>query len=81
MFAGLTKLEALAATVAFTVRIDLYSVITNLDRTYLPEGSRQPAINASTARTRLMFCLAAAGVTVAPVEAFVIVIISTMIPN
>ena len=81
MLAGLTKLKALTVTVAFTVRVNLDSVITDLDRTYLSKWARQSAVNASAARTRLMFCLAAAGVTVAPVEAFVIVIISTMIPN
>ena len=81
MFAGLTKLEALAVAVAFTVRVNLDSIITDLDRAYLPKGSRQPTVDASAARARLMFCLAAAGVTVAPIEAFIVVIISTMIPN
>ena len=81
MLAGLAKLEALTVTVAFTVRVNLDGVITNLDRANLPKWSCQAAVNASAARTRLMLCLAAAGVTVAPIEAFVVVIISTMIPN
>ena len=81
MLAGLAKLEALTVTVAFTVWVNLDSVITDLDRAHLPKWPCQTAVNASAARARLMFCLAAAGVTVAPIEAFVVVIIPTMIPN
>ena len=81
MFAGLTKLEALAVTVAFTVGVNLDSVITDLNRAYLPKGSRQPAVDASAARARLMLGFATASTAVSPVEAFVVVIISTMIPN
>jgi len=81
VFAGFTKFEAFAVAVALTVRINLDSVVTDFDRAHLTKWARQTAVNASAARTRLMFCLTAAGVTVAPIEAFVVVIISTMIPN
>ena len=80
MLAGLAKLEALAVAIAFTVRVNLDSVITNLDRANLPEGSSQSAIDTSNAAAAFVLSFTGACATVGPIEAFIIVIVSTTIP-
>tara|TARA_Y100001970_G_C14113827_1_gene792422 strand:+ start:146 stop:391 length:246 start_codon:yes stop_codon:yes gene_type:complete len=80
MLAGLAKLEAFAIAVALTVRINLDSVITNFDRANLPKWPRQPTVDTSTARARLMLSFTAACAAVGPIEAFIIVVVTTTIP-
>ena len=80
MFAGLAKLEAFTVTVAFTVRVNLDCIITDFDGADLPKRSSQSAIDTSNAAAAFVLSFTGACATVGPIEAFVVVIVTTMIP-
>jgi hypothetical protein len=78
----LAELEALAIAILLAVRVDFDGIITDLNSAdcTLYSTSNSTIVTRDTA-PRLVFCFAATPRAKAPIEAFVIVIISTMIPN
>ena len=79
MLALLAELEALAAAVLCTVGINLNSVITNSDSSRTGPTRETPIITRHAA-TGLVFRFTAASRAVAPIEAFIIVVVSTTVP-
>jgi len=76
----LAKLEALARAVLCTVGINLHGILTDSNRPGTgPAG--ETSIITRHAATRLVLGLAVAAVAVAPIKAFIVIIISTMIPD
>ena len=80
MLTGLAKLEAFTVAVALTVRVYLDCVITDFDCANLPKWTSQSAIDTGTAAAAFVFGFAATSAAVGPIKAFVVVIVTTMIP-
>jgi hypothetical protein len=78
----LAKLEAFAVAVLLTVRIDFDDVITDSHLAYLTLHTLSEATVVTRATvTHFVLSLTTACTTIAPIEAFIIIIVTTMVPN
>ena len=82
MLTLLAELEAFAVAILLAVRINFDGVITDLNSSNLALRTASDApVDACAAAAAFMLGFAATRAAVGPIEAFIIVIIATMIPN
>ena len=90
MLALLAEFEAFAVAILLTVRVDFDGVITDLNLTkarlhlndadLAPRTASDAPVNACAAAAGFMLSFAATGAAVGPIEAFIIIVVSTTIP-
>jgi len=81
VLALLAEFEAFAVAILLTVRVDFDGVITDLNGANLaPRTASDAPVNACAAAAGFMLSFAATGAAVGPIEAFIIVVVSTTIP-
>ena len=81
MLTLLAEFEAFAVAILLTVRVNFDGVITDLNGANLtPRTASDTPVDACAAAAAFMLGSGAACVTVGPIEAFIIVVVSTTIP-
>ena len=81
MFTLFAELEAFAVAVLLTVRVNFDGVITDLNSANLaPRTASDTPVDACAAVAAFMLGFTATSAAVGPIEAFIIVIVSTTIP-
>ena len=90
MLALLAEFEAFAVAILLTVRVDFDGVITDLNLTkarlhlndadLAPRTASDTPVDACAAAAAFMLGFAGASAAVGPIEAFIIIVVSTTIP-
>ena len=81
MLALLAEFEAFAVAILLTVRVDFDGVITDLNGANLaPRTAGDTPVDACAAAAAFMLGFAGASAAVGPIEAFIIIVVSTTIP-